>query len=68
MHVLLEREIKKVSNVSVSCKKGCAACCHFEVEITSDDAKVLQDALSSDIQIDIDRLLSLAKGERQGRE
>jgi hypothetical protein len=39
-HVLLENEIAKASNLKPTCHKGCSACCHFEVEITRDDAEV----------------------------
>lgn len=68
VHQLLEAEISKVSNIATSCHKGCAACCHFEVEITKDDAEVLKQSLTPERQIDLERLAEQAKRPRQGAE
>src|SRR5688572_1921436 len=68
VHELLENEIEKASSIAVSCKKGCGACCHFEVEVTHDDAEVLKSVMLAKAAINLIRLESLAKRERQGAE
>lgn len=40
----------------VSCKKGCAACCHTQVSITEDEAKLLATLVSKGHSIDWHRL------------
>jgi Fe-S-cluster containining protein len=47
VHQLLEAEIQKASSVKSTCRAGCAACCHFEVEITSDEADILAELVTS---------------------
>ena len=46
LHLLIDRELQAAAHLPVSCQKGCAACCHYEVEITSDEA-VLRGSLST---------------------
>ena len=41
LHQLIETAIESVSHIQVSCVKACSACCHFEVEVTSDEASLL---------------------------
>lgn len=68
VHFLIEQEIKKNENIQVTCQKGCGFCCHFEVEITSDDAEVLKEAVLKGIDLDWERMEQLSKRERQGVE
>ena len=68
VHELIEQEIAKSQHIAVSCFKGCSACCHFEVEITGDDAKVLHNAVAGGVPVDRERLAKLAQRVRQGSE
>jgi Fe-S-cluster containining protein len=64
-HELLEAEIAKASHIKTTCGKGCSGCCHFEVEITADDAEVLADHLrTSGLNFDHARLNQLAKRQK----
>lgn len=56
LHKLVDAEIAEGSHIAVSCKKGCSACCHMEVEITTDETEVLMDLLRQGHQIDRARL------------
>ncbi|MDD0854034.1 YkgJ family cysteine cluster protein [Halobacteriovorax sp. GB3] len=41
----------------MSCKKGCAACCHTQVSVTSDEAELLTDLyLKGEVDIDLKKL------------
>lgn len=65
LHALIDKEILASSHVETSCTKGCAACCHLEVEITDDDAAVLNSAIKDGNVIDLNRLKDLAERSRQ---
>lgn len=67
IHELIENEIKKSEHIAVTCRKGCSACCHLEVEITEDDAAVLSEAIRNGITIDRQRVAMLAKRERNDK-
>lgn len=56
LHQLMDREMKAADAVPVSCRKGCAGCCSYEVEITGDEAALLRDAVIAGVEIDLDRL------------
>ena len=56
LHGLVEKEIAAETEIQVSCKKGCSACCHMEVEITTYEAEILKQLISSGFVIDKDRL------------
>lgn len=61
LHRLINLQVESSSNVKVSCKNGCGACCHLEVQITQDDAEVLVEAIENGLDIDFDRLANLAE-------
>ena len=66
VHELLEAEIQKASHIPTSCKMGCGSCCHYEVEVTADDAEILAAVvLEGRIKIDRSRLARLALREKQ---
>ena len=44
------RDIEKLDESDVSCKKGCSHCCHYSVGVTNDEADLLQDKLRSMIR------------------
>ena len=52
----VESEIAAGANIEVSCKKGCSACCHMEVEITNYEAEILKDVVTSGYVIERQRL------------
>jgi Fe-S-cluster containining protein len=65
LHKLVDQEILSGANVPCSCKKGCSACCHMEVEITSYEADILKDLVLAGHKIDADRLLRQSQRELQ---
>lgn len=44
-HALIDEQNVHHAEVAVTCQKGCAYCCHLEVEITEDDAELVADAI-----------------------
>ena len=57
LHQQVEEEISQGANLSVSCHKGCSACCHMEVEITSYEAEILKNLVLNGHDIDRNRLM-----------
>lgn len=56
LYELVEDEIAQGANVEVSCRKGCSACCHMEVEVTSYEADILAKRVENGFSIDRERL------------
>ena len=56
LHKMIDQEIRQSTKVSTTCQKGCAACCHMEVEITSDEATILVELIDNGFAIDTERL------------
>ncbi|MDG0818098.1 YkgJ family cysteine cluster protein [Bdellovibrio svalbardensis] len=56
LHELVEQEIAQGAEIEISCKKGCSACCHMEVEITSYEAEILATLVTEGHVIDRGRL------------
>ncbi len=52
LHELMDTAIESVAHIQVSCVKACAACCHFEVEVTQDEAALLAQIVQSGYAID----------------
>src|SRR6185369_16712707 len=42
--------------LTVSCAKGCCGCCHYEIEVTTDEAALLADAVQAGCAVDRERL------------
>ncbi len=57
LHRLVNDEILLGADIPISCKKGCSACCHMEVEITSYEAEILEGLIKEGHPIDHERLL-----------
>lgn len=68
LHQMMDRELKAASQYPTSCHRGCSGCCHYEVEITQNEAVVLRDAVRRGIQIDHKRLHLQASRERRSPE
>ena len=68
LHLLMDRELKATAPFALSCRKGCTGCCHYEVEITQNEAVLLKDAVVGGLSIDDDRLHLQAERERQSPE
>lgn len=68
VHQLIDREMKAANGLPVTCGKGCAGCCSYEVEVTSDDAALLADVVRSGVAIDRARLDAQAARERKSPE
>ncbi len=65
LHRLLNRTMEQAAPKNISCRRGCAACCRYEVEITWDEAEVLKEAVLGGVAIDETRLSALAQRERK---
>lgn len=64
-HQWVDAEVDRASTTPISCKKGCATCCHYEVEITEEEALLLADLIQQGHKIDTARLRSQAGKSRQ---
>jgi len=53
---MVDAEIAEGDEIPVSCFKGCSACCHMEVEVTSYEAEVLKQLVEDGMSIDRARL------------
>ena len=68
LHQMMDHELKAASQYAISCHKGCSGCCHYEVEITRNEAIVLRDAVQRGVLIDFKRLHLQAMRERRSPE
>ncbi|WP_413575480.1 YkgJ family cysteine cluster protein [Bdellovibrio sp. HCB290] len=64
VHELLHEQELASAHIKTTCQKGCGACCHLEVEITSDDAAILADSVAQGIALDSVRLREMSARER----
>lgn len=65
LHRLIEREMGVAGMFPTSCSKGCSGCCHYEVEVTRDEAAVLKERVEAGFAIDRERLAVQAARERR---
>lgn len=65
LHALVDRELGAAAGIAVSCHRGCCGCCHYEVEITRDEAALLADEVRAGCEIDTARLAAQAARERK---
>lgn len=56
LHEQVEIEVAQGAGMEVSCKKGCSACCHMEVEVTNYEAEILVNLLKNGHAVDQKRL------------
>lgn len=64
-HQWVDAEVERASLIPISCKKGCATCCHYEVEITGEEAQLLADLIQQGHKIDSARLQAQAQRSRK---
>lgn len=62
---MVDAEIAEGADIAVSCAKGCSACCHMEVEVTSYEADVLKYLIEEGLSIDRSRLQQQSQRELQ---
>jgi Fe-S-cluster containining protein len=65
MHDMMDQAMKSAAHIRVSCCKGCSGCCHYEVEITHDEAVLLATIVRGGVTIDGSRLKEQAMRERK---
>lgn len=58
---LIDAEVGTLRDSQFSCRRGCGACCHLEVQITNDDAAVLRESLREGTPIDLAKLRVLSE-------
>jgi uncharacterized protein len=68
VHRMMERELKAATPLAMSCHKGCSGCCHYEVEITRNEAEILRSVVQRGVPIDYKRLHLQASRERRSPE
>ena len=68
LHRMIEREMGVAGMFPTSCSKGCSGCCHYEVEVTRDEAAVLKERVEAGFAIDRARLAVQAARERRSAE
>ncbi len=66
LHQMMDREMKAAASLPISCQAGCDGCCHYEVEITQDEAEILKAIVQDGLPIDRHRLDEQAGRERKG--
>jgi hypothetical protein len=67
-HRLMDHELEAAASIPVSCHRGCSGCCHYEVEITSDEAVILAEIVRHGFPVDRARLDRQAARERKSPE
>jgi len=65
---MMDKELKAADGLPVTCGRGCSGCCHYEVEITSDEAEILKSVVQQGFPLDRDRLEEQAARARQAVE
>jgi len=65
IHEMMDQAMKTAAHIRVSCCKGCSGCCHYEVEITYDEAILLAAVVRGGMTIDRSRLKDQAIRERK---
>ena len=68
LHRMIEREMGVAGMFPTSCSKGCSGCCHYEVEVTRDEAAVLKERVEAGFAIDRARLAVQAARERRSAD
>ncbi len=65
-HLLVTQAVAELHGATPTCARGCAACCHYEVEVTRDEAELLARVVADGLEIDRARLARQAARSRRG--
>jgi hypothetical protein len=65
-HLLVGQAVSELQGATPTCARGCAACCHYEVEVTRDEAELLARVVAEGLEIDRARLARQADRSRGG--
>jgi len=65
-HMLVTKAVAELQGVTPTCTRGCAACCHYEVEVTRDEAELLARVVVDGLEVDRARLARQADRSRGG--
>lgn len=68
LHRLMNRELAATATLPITCGRGCAGCCHYEVEVTPDEAALIAETVNAGLVIDRERLALQAARERKSPE
>lgn len=68
LHRMMDKELNAAASLPVTCGRGCSGCCHYEVEITNDEAEILKSVVQQGFPLDRERLDEQASRARQGVE
>jgi len=68
LHRMMNHELEAASQLTVSCTKGCSGCCHYEVEVTTDEGALLAEVVRTGFPLDFERLEIQAGRERKSAE
>lgn len=68
LHRMMDRATATAHELRPSCKLGCSGCCHFEVEITPDEASMLAECVKEGVEVDKTRLDKQAERPRLSPE
>jgi hypothetical protein len=68
LHRLVDAQLTDLPGLTPSCRPGCGLCCHYEVEVTHDEAALLASVVASGLPIDRVRLARQAARERRAAE
>jgi hypothetical protein len=66
VHMLVAKAVTDLQGVTPTCARGCAACCHYEVEVTRDEAELLARVVVEGLEVDRARLARQADRSRGG--
>lgn len=68
LHRMLDVTQEPTAGLNISCRMGCSGCCHYEIEITDDEAVLLASVVRGGVEIDRERLAKQATRARKGPE
>ena len=73
IHEQVDEKMKEVlsdelANKLIQCQKGCTSCCHTQVSVTQDEAKLLASRVKEGVSVDLRKLILQAEAGNSGEE